>query len=177
MIEGFVQWFMQEPLKNFLLIFGSGGLLAGCFKWGSMWADRRRIRVRVLSEHFDPKVNPTIEVLLRFEVTNIGEKATSLEPEVFVRSVTPKRQLTSFVLPIQEADRQLPPHTQKQFMAKAIANAVYPYCWFKRYSFRVVRGSGAIVRYRNAKNEDIWFARYWCEYALFRWFGQIIKAA
>lgn len=177
MIDGLVQWLMQEPLKNLLLIFGSGGLLAACFKWGSMWADRRRIHVRVLSEHFDPKVNPTTEVVLRFEVTNVGEKATSLEPDVVVRSVTPKRELISFVLPIQEADRQLPPHAQKQFTAKAIVRAVYPFCWFKRYSFRVLRGSGAIIRYRNAKNEDIPFGRYWYEYLLFRWFGQIIKAA
>ena len=103
MIEGFMQWFMQEPLKNLLLLFGSGGVLAACFKWGSRWADRRRIRVRVLSEHIDPKVNPTIEVVLQFEVTNVGEKATSLEPDVVVRSVTPKRKLTSFVLHIQEA--------------------------------------------------------------------------
>ena len=177
MINGLVQWFMDDPLKNALLIFGSGGLLAACFKWGSMWADRRRIRVRVLSEHFDPKVNPTIEITLRFEVTNVGEKATSLEPDIVVRAVTPKRVLTSFVLPIQEPDRQLPPHAQKQFTAKATVEAVYPFCWFKRYSFRVLRGSGAIIRYRNAKNEDISFGRYWCEYLLFRWFGQIVKAA
>lgn len=177
MIEAFMQWFLQEPLKNLLLLFGSGGLLAACFKWGSMWADRRRIRVRVLNEHFDIKTDPTIEVVLRFEVTNVGDKATSLEPEVVVRSVTPKRKLTSFVLPIQEADRQLPSHAQKQFTAKATISAVYPFCWFKRYGFRVSRGSGAIIRYRNAKNEDIQFVRYWCEYALFRWFGQIIKAA
>ena len=177
MIDGLVQWFMQDPLKNLLLIFGSGGLLAACFKWGSMWADRRRIRVRVLSEHFDPKVNATIEVVLRFEVTNVGEKATSLEPDVVVRSVTPNTELKTFVLPIQEVDRQLPPHTQKQFTAKATVGAVYPFCWFKRYSFRVLRGRGAIIRYRNAKNEDIPFGRYWCEYLLFRWFGRIIKAA
>ncbi len=177
MIEGFAQWFMQHPLQNLLLIFGSGGILAAVFKWVSMWANRRRIHVRVLSEHFDPKANPTIEVVLRFEVTNVGDKVTSLQPDVVVRSVTPKTKPRTFVLPVQEVDRQLPPHLQRQFTAKAIVDAVYPFCWFKRYSFRVLRGGGAIVRYRNAKNEDIPLRRYWCEYLLFRWFGRIIKAA
>ncbi|MGH8597608.1 MAG: hypothetical protein ACREXT_13200, partial [Gammaproteobacteria bacterium] len=100
-----------------------------------------------------------------------------LEPDVKVRSVTPKRKLTSFVLHIEEPDRQLPPHAPKQFTATAIVDAVYPFCWFKRYGFRVLRGSSAIVRYRNARNEDIPFARYWCEYALFRWLGRLVNAA
>ena len=168
---------MQDPLKNVLLIFGSGGLLAACFKWGSMWADRRRIRVRIVSEHFDPKTSPTTEVVLTFEVTNLGEKSTSLEPDVTVRSATPKREVLSFVLPIQEAERQLPPHAQRNFTAKATVPAVYIFCWFRRYSFRVLRGSGAIVRHRNAKHEEISFARYWCEYLLFRWFGYVGNAA
>jgi hypothetical protein len=168
---------MREPLQNGLLIFGSGGILAACFKWGSMWADRRRIHVRILSEHFDPKVNPTIEVVLTFEITNVGEKLTSIEPNVTVQSITPKREVVSFVLFIQEAERQLPPHVQKRFIAKATVPAVYIFCWFKRYSFRVLRGSGAIVRYRNAENEEMSFVRYWCEYLLFRWFARVINAA
>ena len=134
MIDEIIRLFMQEPLKNVLLVFGSGGALAGFFKWGSMWADRRRIRVRVLSEHFDPKVDPTTEVALRFEVTNLGEKATSLEPHVTMRSVTPKRKIVTFVLSIQEAERQLPPHAQRTFTAKATVPAVYIFCWYKRYS-------------------------------------------
>jgi hypothetical protein len=171
-----VQWFLQDVVRNLLLLFGSGGLLAACFSWGSMWTSRRRIRVRLLGEHIDPKVDPTVEIVLTFEITNVGEKSTSLQPEVVVRSITPKRIFASFVLPVQEADRQLAPHAPKQFSAKATVHAVYPFCWFKRYRFRVSRGSGAIIRYRNAKNEDIRFARYWYEYALFRWFGQIVKS-
>lgn len=177
MIDWFVQWFMEDPLKNFLLIFGSGGVLAYAFKWRSMWANRRRIHIRVLSENFDPKTNPNIEMLLRFEATNVGDKATSLEPSVVVRSVTPKTELRKFMLTVQEADRQLPPHIPKQFTAGALVSAVYPVCWFKRYSFRVLRGSGSTVRYRNARNEDISFGRYWYEYFLFRYFKRIIKAA
>ena len=177
MIEAILQWFMQDPLKNGLLIFGGGGILAACFKWGSMWAGRRRIRVRILSEHFDPKVNPTIDLVLTFEVTNLGDKATSLEPAVTIRSVTPKRELVAFELPVQEAERQLPPHAQRTFTAKATVPAVYIFCWFKRYRFRVLRGSGAIVRHRNARNEEILFVRYWCEYLLFRWFGHVLNAA
>lgn len=111
MVEGFVQWFMQDPLQNFLLIFGSGGILVAVFKWGSIWADRRRIHVRVLSEHFDPKPNPIIEMVLRFELTNVGDKVTSLQPDVVVRSVIPKTRPLTFMLPVQEVDRQLPPHS------------------------------------------------------------------
>ncbi len=176
MIDGMVQWFMEDPLKNFLLIFASGGVLMAVHKWGSIWADRRRIHVRVLSENFNLKPDPNIEVLLRFEATNVGDKATSLEPNVRVRSVTPKAELRKFVLTVQEADRQLPSHTPKQFTARALVHAVYSFCWFKRYSFRVLRGTGSIVRYRNAKNEDIAFGRYWSEYLLFRYLRRIIKA-
>ncbi len=176
MIDSLVRWFLNDPLQNFLLIFGSGGVLAAIVKWGPLWLDRRRILVRVLSEYFDTKQNPMIEVFLRFEVTNVGDKVTSLRPEVVVRAITPKAKSRAFVLPVQEADRQLPPHSQRQFTAVAIVEAVYPFCWFKRYSIRVLRGGGAIVRYRNAKNEDMSLPRYWYEYLLFRWFGRIIKS-
>lgn len=115
MIDAVAQWVMQDPLKNVLLIFGRRGLLTALVTWGSMWANRRRIRVRVLSENYSLRVTPTIDVELRLEVTNVGEKPTSLEPEIMVRAVTPERVLTSFVLPIQEPNRQLPPHAQKSF--------------------------------------------------------------
>jgi hypothetical protein len=171
MIELAVTWFMQDPLKNLLMIFGGGGVLA----WVSLWLGRRRIRVRVLHEELHPKAQPDVEVVLRFEVTNIGEKPTSLEPTVVVDAVTPNRKPISFELTIQEADRQLPPHAPKQFAARATVNAVYVFCWFKKLRFGVLRGSDAIIRFRNAKHEQMSLVRYWGEYGLFRWFGAIIK--
>ena len=177
MIESIAQWFISNPTEKVLIVFGSGGFVAACFHWGMIWFGRRRIRVRIMNEHFDVKESPNIEVRLSFEVTNIGERSTSLDSNVVVRSLTPKREKMSFVLPVVEIDRQLTPHEQRSFTAIDKTSAVYPYCWFKRYTFRVSRGGGANIHYRNAKNEEIGFARYWGEYAFFKFTGQIIRSA
>ena len=177
MIDGLVEWFLRNPMTNFLVIFGSSGILAAVFKWGAVWAGRRKIQVRILRENFDLKGEPNVEIMLRFEVTNLGEKQTSLEPFIIVTSLTPKTEKRKFRLSVQESDRQLPPHTPKSFTAKSVVNAVYSFCWYKKYHFKITRGSGSIVRYRNAKNEEIGSWRYWFEYLLFRYFKVVVKTA
>ena len=166
-------WFLREPLQNFLLLFGGSGLLAGAFKWGSLWADRRRILVRVLSEHYDPKSEPNVLVTLRFEVTNVGEKVTSLGRKIVVRALAPKAEVKRFELQVAEADLQLPPHSQRQFTATATTGGQYVFCWYKRYRFQALRGSGAVVRYRNAENQDITSLQYWRGYTKFRFFQRL----
>jgi hypothetical protein len=66
MVNGLTQWFMQDPLKNLLLIVGSGGIVAAAIKWTSMWMDRRRIHVRVLSEHFDLRTARSLKYVALF---------------------------------------------------------------------------------------------------------------
>jgi len=165
-----VAWFLHNPLQNFLLIFGGSGLLAGAFKWGGAWADRRRISVRVLSEHYDLKSEPDCQVTLRFEVTNIGEKVTSLGRTVVIRAVTPSATAERFELQVAESDLQLPSHRQCLFTASATTTAMYVFCWYKRYQFKIVRGSGMVIRYRNAENIAIGFWAYWVGYAKLRLF-------
>lgn len=177
MVAEFLQWFMKEPLKNFLLIFGGGGILAVIFRWWSAWNNRRKVEVRSLVETFDTKTDPNIEVDLSFEVTNLGEKTTALKPSIIVKSIMPKRERRKFTLEVQEADRMLPPHTPKTFTAKATVGTVYLFCWYKKYKFELTKGSGGIIRYRNAKNEDMSFLKYWHEYLLFRYFGKVVKSA
>ena len=177
MVEGIIKWFLEDPVKNTLAIIGSGGILTAVFRFGSLWTDRRKIQVRILSETYKQKPDPNYEVVLHFEVINLGEKQTSLEPKVTVKSLTPKAEKRTFVLEVQEPDRQLPPHAPKTFTAVAIVHAVYSFCWFKKFRFRITRGSGSIVRYRNAKNKEIGFSRYWYEFLLFRYFKVIYKAA
>lgn len=176
-MDTLIEWFLKDPIKNILVIFGGGGILAVAFTWFSAWFGRRKIQVRVLRETYDPKVDPSSEVVLRFEVTNLGEKPTSLQPIITVTSLTPKAERKTFQLNVQEPDRLLPPHTPKTFNAKAVVNAVYLFCWFKKYQFRITRGSGSIVRHRNAMNEEIGFGRYWFEYFLFRYLKVVFKAA
>ena len=87
---------MQEPLKNFLLVFGGSGLLAGCFKWGLMWARPQKdscARPKRTLRYADRSATSRSRCDSRS--LNVGDKATSLEPDVRVRSVTPKRKLTS----------------------------------------------------------------------------------
>jgi hypothetical protein len=173
MFASVADWFLRDPLQNFLLVFGGSGLVAGAFKWGAVWADRRRIAVRVLSEHYDPKSEPNLLITLRFEVTNIGEKVTSLGRVVVVRALTPKLAARHVELQVQESDLQLPSHSQRQFTALATTGADYVFCRYKRYLFKALRGSGAIVRYRNAENIDISFLDYWLGYAKLRFFKRV----
>lgn len=177
MIEDFVKWFLKDPVTNLLAIFGGSGLIAAGYKWFSIWNGRRKIQVRILRENYDPKTNPTSEVLLQFEVTNLGEKPTALEPVVSVASLTPKGKRMAVALNVQEPDRHLPPHTPRPFTARAVVDAVYVFCWYKRYRFGISRGTNGIVRHRNAKREEIGFWRYWVEYFLFRYFKVVVKAA
>ena len=177
MIDGLVEWFLKDPIRNTLAIIGSGGILVALFNWVSLWTGRRKIQVRILSESFKQKADPNREVVLHFEVTNLGEKPTSLKPNVTVKSLTPKTEKRTFALEVQDPDRHLPPHTPKTFLAVATVDAVYSFCWYKKYTFRISRGSGSIVRYRDARNKEIGFWRYWCEYLLFRVFKVVIKAA
>jgi len=173
MLTSVVDWFLRDPLQNFLLIFGGSGVLAGAFKWGATWADRRRINVRVLSEHYDPKSEPNCLVTLRFEVTNVGEKVTSLERTVTVQALAPEATAQRFALQIHELELQLPSHSQRQFTASATTSAKYVFCWYKRYRFKVLRGSGAVVRYRNAENIDIGFWEYWLGFLKLRLFKRV----
>ena len=177
MFQQMLDWFLRDPLQNFLVVFGGSGLLAGVFKWGAMWSDRRRVQVRILAEHFDPTPDRSTTVTLRFEITNVGDKTTSLRNTVVVRALTPKAKPSSLELTVAESDRQLPPHSQKQFTAVGQAPPSYVFCWYKRYLFRPLRGSSAVIRYRNAKNIDISFVQYWREYMLFRLFGKVTNAA
>lgn len=177
MIEELVKWFLKDPVTNLLAIFGGSGLIAAVYKWFSVWNGRRKIQVRILRENYDPKTNPNSEVLLQFEVTNLGEKPTALEPVVSVASLTPKGKGITIALNVQEPDRHLPPHTPRLFTAKAIVDAVYVFCWYKRYRFGISRGTDGIVRHRNAKREEIGFWRYWIEHFLFRYFNVVVKSA
>lgn len=173
MLVSVVEWFMREPVENFLLVFGGSGLLAGVFHWGSVWADRRRISVRVLSEHYELKSEPNVLVTLRFEVTNFGDKATSLGPTIVVHALSPKAEARRFELQVSDAERQLLPHIPKQFTASVTTGVQYVFCWYKRYRYQVLRGSGAVIRYRNAENKDIGFLNYWRGYIKLRLFHRV----
>ncbi|MGB7542429.1 MAG: hypothetical protein WBM28_10485, partial [Burkholderiales bacterium] len=100
MLTSVLDWFLRDPLQNFLLLFGGSGLLAGAFKWGATWADRRRITVHVLSERYDLKAEPSCLVALRFEATNVGEKVTSLERTVAVSALTPEATVQRVALQV-----------------------------------------------------------------------------
>lgn len=106
---------------------------------------------------------------MRFEATNLGEKPTSLAPTISVTALTPKTEKRRFDLNIQEPDRQLLSHAPKVFTAMALLDVEYPFWWYKKYCFLVTKGAGSIVRYRNAMNEDMGFAKYWFDYVLFRY--------
>lgn len=172
MLEGLVQWLTKATLQDVLLVSGGGGILATIVFWASKWAGRRRIQVRLLEE--DQSLG---KVVLHREVTNIGDTVTSLQPNVIVCSITPKHEPRTFVLAVQEVNRELPPQSPRRLTAAATADAVYLFCWFRSYKFRLTRGRGAILRFRNVPRQPMPLWRFWYEYLLFRWLHRVVKAA
>ena len=148
-------------------MLGSGGVLATVVWWYTLWSGRRRLVTRFLTETYEPKSEPTVEVKLQFEVTNIGERATALQPEVVVTSLTPKSEHCTFKLQIIEQDRRLEPHAPKTFHAKAVVGAVYPFCWYREYLFGVTAGSGGVILHRDASRERLGPLQFQIEWLLF----------
>lgn len=152
----------METLLNYL-----GKLLWPLLGW---ILGRPRLRVRVQED------NPDVEMGgLQFEVENISDKTTSLEPTVSASYLTIKRQLNSILFDVRELDRNLPPFTPKQFNASAREQQLgRGHGWFRCYVFTPSRGEVCYVRIRNASLEPIGFIRFWCERIWFLSFGRVI---
>jgi len=103
--------------------------------------------------------NPYEEVGgLKFEVENVGDKATSLTPTVRAKFFTIKRRRDSVFFDIRELERNLPPFTPK--LLSASARKVQPQrdnAWYRVYIFLPAKGRACRVRIRNASLESIGF--------------------
>jgi hypothetical protein len=89
-IESLGTWLIENPYKAITGLFGGGGALATLLWWYSRWNDRRRISARFIREIYDLKREPDVEVLLQFEVVNLGERSTALLPGGHSGSTEPR---------------------------------------------------------------------------------------
>lgn len=75
MLNAILTAFLADPIKA---ILGSGGFL-GSFVLLIRWLrGRASMRVRIISETFDTKAAPTMEVVIQVEVENTGREAAQV---------------------------------------------------------------------------------------------------
>ena len=146
------------------LIGGSGGI----WYWISQWRGRTRIKVRLLGENYDIKTEPNVSVLTTVEIVNIGGSTTSVEPYISVTGISPKGEPRTFNLEIKGTDRGLAPHQPKLFEVTGICEAVFPFLWYKNYSFSLTKGFSAKLRVLNASGKNLGRVSYFVGKALFR---------
>jgi len=144
-------------------------LLAGLFRVVAWLWSRPTLRARISED------NPNEEVGgLKFEIENVSDNATSLDPSINVTFVTVKRHRGSAVFDVRDLDRNLPPFTPKLFSASA--REVQPqrgHAWFRVYMFLPRKGRACRVRIRNASLEQIGFFRFWVERVWFQMTGRV----
>lgn len=165
-----LDYFSSDPLRILYFLGGAGGV----WYWIEKWLDRVRLRVRVLDHSFDPQ-NQQLEVRLAIEVVNLGKTTTSLEPHLICVGYDVNRRRHSQKLQIENDERQLPPHSTRQFIAEGNLDARYPFWLFKTYRIPPTRGWDEIIYTRARPEERISRMRYEIELTLYRWTGVIFK--
>jgi hypothetical protein len=135
----------------------------------SWFARRPTLRVRISRD--DPEEH--IGGLL-FEVENVRNTPTSLEPTITVSFLTSRRKYGVAVFDVRDVNRELPPFQAKQFSASARQlPIIYSATWFRTYLFRPTHGFKARVRVRNAFLQPMPQIRFWIERTRFRLTGHV----
>lgn len=127
------------------------------------------LRVRIREDEPDRELGGLV-----FEVENISDKTTSLNPTVIATYLSIKREPRTVIFDVREGDRNLAPFTAKQLTASARETQVgRGHGWFRTYTFVPTRGRNRRVRIRNASLEPIGFWRFWVESLRFRATGRV----
>lgn len=170
MLDSLLALLMAEPVKA---VLGSGGLLGAVVLIVRWWNTRPNVVVKRVSETFDTKNEPLIEVTVVVELENHGREATSVRPEVRMRCFQLKRTRYAHSFLIQEADRTLPPVTPKTFTLKGTLPAPYVFSHFRVFKFSPSRGGGAKLRVLNASGQTTGALRFTALEWLFRLSGAL----
>lgn len=163
-----LDYFAQDPLRILYAVGGSGGL----WYWVSTWRGRIRLKIRSIKHQFKSVDDPNLDVELRFEVENLGDSPTSIEPDVLITGYDKNRKAWTDVLTLHSPDRRLEPQTPHGFMATGKPGADYIFWIYRSYRFQITRGRSKTVRFRTQPNtEPLPFWRFVFELSLFRIFG------
>jgi len=164
----FLKYFTDDPLRILYTIGGSGGI----WFWFKAWKGRIRVKIRDVSHQYGVSESPRERVFFRFELENLGETSTSIEPLVHVSAYDKDRQLRKRTLKIDSVDRKLEPQTAKAFSALGPLDDDYLFWIFRKYEIQLTKGRNKTIRFRAQPNKgELWPLRFFVELVLFRLFG------
>jgi hypothetical protein len=112
-----------------------------------------------------------MDAFLALEIVNVGDHATSLEPEIIFHGFDQHRNEIHGVFNFEQQDRLLDPHVTKEFTAVARIGADYFFTVYQTYKIKLTRGSGKTLRYRSISFVPISRGRFFIERLLFKVFG------
>ena len=171
MIEALANAVATDPIKALL---GSGGVLGAIVLAIRWWRGRPRVVAQRVSEHFSPKVSPTVDLALTVELENLGRESTSLIPKARITCLGPNPKDTlEAELSLQGDQRTLSPVTPLIFTFEARLPAVYPFTHFRVITFRFSRGLAAKLRILNASGDTASVLRFAALKYLFKFFGAL----
>ena len=131
--------------------------------------NRPTLRVRIREDEPDRELGGLV-----FEVENVSDKTTSLNPTVTTSYLSIKRERRTVIFDVREGDRNLAPFTPKQLTASAReTQAGRGHSWFRTYTFVPTRGRNCRVRIKNASLEPIGSWRFWVDSFWFRATGRV----
>ena len=153
-------------LQNlWLWVGGSGGLLV---LWDK-YKYRTRVRIDIIDE-CDNKGKNVIE----FEAENLGQKPTSMKRYIYLKGVTPKKQIRNIKLEINTS-RALAPLEPKRILAKCTCQSDFSFLLLRSYKFSIVRGGVRNVYKRDiSKNSETSLVKYTYELLYLKFFGDFL---
>lgn len=170
-LQSIGSYFLQDPLRVLYVLGGSGGVVF----WWKLYRDRPRLKIRLLDQTIKSVDMSTLEITTRFEIENISDAKTSLEPEIVFTGYTPKRERSKNAQNVLEGDRSLPPFTPKIFTLNVKHSDKYPFLLFRTYQFRFTRGGKKRIRIRSESKARLGYVRHFLELSLFRLFGLYLE--
>jgi hypothetical protein len=164
-MSAFIKFFTDDLLRILYVLGGSGGI----WYWIKIWRGRIRIRVRSVSHQYGVSESPTERVLFRFELENLGDAPTSIEPDVAVFAYDKDRQLRRGSLEIDSKERILEPHIARSFSALGPLDSDYLFWIFRKYEIQVTKGRNKTIRFRSQPDKgELSRLRFFLELALYR---------
>lgn len=140
-------------------------LVVSFFAW---LFQRPSLRVRIQEDEAEREVGGLV-----FEVENVSDSATSLNPVIAASYLSIKHEPMTIVFDVREGDRSLAPFVAKQFSASAREKqAGRSHGWFRVYRFTPTRGRTCLVRIRNASLQPIGMMRFWFEKLAYKFRGE-----
>lgn len=163
-----IYFFLDDPLRILYLIGGSGGI----FYWVNRYLNRITLRVELiefgLSQYPLKSIKDSFKI--RFEITNLGLKPTSLEKTIKLKGIIPidfrkkaeprnrlKRNIYNYEIDLS-SDRHLPPRKPKEFEAfgdRIDLNDPRIFLRLITYEFKPTRGRTRRIRLNSSSDKDI----------------------